>query len=183
MNFFSALRLVLTKPAYLILAVSAGILILLFNLLIFDLNWLWYLIGSGQMNSGEFIWLDGGVILFKIKLSWLSAIVMAINAIFFGVNLALLIFYLKKGLRSLMASQTSLISLIFSFLGFGCLSCGSIILTAIFGLSTTFLVINFLPFNGLEFGLISILLLIVSIVSLSGKISGLSLNCQRYEKN
>src|SRR3989338_9098501 len=159
MGFFSALKSVLTKPAYLILAISAGILILVF------------------------FWIVWGVILFKIKLNWLAAAVMITNAILFGINLDLLIYYFKNGLKSLLASQTSLVSLIFSFLGFGCLSCGSIILTAIFGLSTAFLVINFLPFNGLEFGLISILLLIVSIVSLSGKISGLSLNCQRYEKN
>src|SRR3990167_8618635 len=102
MGFFSALKSVLTKPAYLILAISAGILILLFNLLIFDLNWLWYLIKNGQLNIWDFFWIVWGVILFKIKLNWLAAAVMITNAILFGINLDLLIYYFKNGLKSLL---------------------------------------------------------------------------------
>lgn len=62
------------------------------------------------------------------------------------------------------------LGLLVGFLGIGCSVCGSIILSSIFGLTTTTVLVSFLPFGGLEFGGVGIFLLLLSIYFIAVKI-------------
>ena len=62
------------------------------------------------------------------------------------------------------------IGIIVGFLGVGCASCGSLILSSIFGLSVTASFIGFLPFKGLELGILGIVILLISIYLVAKKI-------------
>lgn len=100
--------------------------------------------------------------------SFLSAGSVAAFALLFGINLAMMSFYIQKRKEMLKASD-----LVASFggvgtgvLGIGCVACGSFILSA---LSLTS-VAAILPLRGAEFSVLSFGLLGVSIFSLSRKI-------------
>lgn len=52
-----------------------------------------------------------------------------------GLNFAMLVFYLKKRIRIQKNLDTGFIGMFTGFLGIGCASCGSIILSSILGLT------------------------------------------------
>src|SRR3989344_4842906 len=58
-----------------------------------------------------------------------------------------------------------------SFLGLGCSACGSLILSSLIGLTATTAVIDWLPLEGLEFGLLGIFILLLAIYLTAYKIS------------
>lgn len=64
----------------------------------------------------------------------------------------------------------SLFGTMLGLVGVGCASCGSVVLSSIFGLGATAGFLALLPLRGLEFSFISIILLIVSITLVSKKI-------------
>lgn len=84
----------------------------------------------------------------------------------FGINFAMVIHYLRKRFVLDRSAGTSIIGTIFGMLGVGCASCGSILVTSLFGTA----LIGLLPFKGLEFGVIGVLILIYSIYLSSKKI-------------
>jgi len=104
--------------------------------------------------------------------TWLSASYTVLIALFFSVNLLMLIFYIrtrKKFLqKSGVASFGGLISGVF---GIGCSACGSVIL----GPFLTFVgaggLLAYLPFGGQEFGLLAVGILGVSIFLTAKKIT------------
>lgn len=93
-----------------------------------------------------------------------------IISILSGLNFSMLVFYLKKRISLQKNIGTGFLGMIAGILGIGCASCGSIILSSIFGLTAATNFLRVLPFNGLEFGIVGILLLLLSIYFLSTKI-------------
>jgi hypothetical protein len=95
-----------------------------------------------------------------------SATYLILVAIMFGINIALLTFYIRRrqnkqsSKKMKLANAGGIISAVF---GIGCMACGSIILTAIFGIFGAGALIAALPFHGIEFGVVGILLLAFSI--------------------
>lgn len=90
-------------------------------------------------------------------------------ALFFGINLAMIVYYIQK--RKMVLQQSGLAA---SFggvasgaLGIGCAACGSFILSALGAAGAVAL----LPLKGAEFGILSVGLLAASIVSISKRIN------------
>ncbi len=100
----------------------------------------------------------------------LSETLTIIVALLFGLNIALLIYYLKKRIRLQRSSGLGVIGIISGLIGVGCASCGSVILSSIFGLGATAGFIGVLPLKGQEFGLLSIAIILFSIFLLAKKI-------------
>jgi len=97
-----------------------------------------------------------------------QALILLIFALLFGVNTTMAVHYF----RMYRATSKSLVSALMSgsfasvFLGIGCVSCGSLIIGFVAStLGISGVILN-LPFGGSEFGLLSIVLLIVSILVL-----------------
>ena len=94
-------------------------------------------------------------------------------AILFGINIVLFIHYVrtkKTGVTKInsVAGVGGLVSGIF---GIGCAACGSFILTWILGLIGAAGLISFLPLGGEEFGIIGVILLILSIRMITKKLT------------
>ena len=89
---------------------------------------------------------------------------------FFGVNMSLFVYYVKKKARSGVFAGLSAVGIIAGMLGVGCAACGSVLFSTILGFSAAAGFLGFLPFGGREFGFLSLLLIGLSILLLAKKI-------------
>lgn len=101
-----------------------------------------------------------------------SAISAIIIAILFGVNIAVITYFIRKRKavlsgRELFAGAGGIGS---GIIGIGCAACGSFILSTILPVIGTVGVIAFLPLKGKEFGILSMGLLLISISVMARKI-------------
>lgn len=93
-----------------------------------------------------------------------TQILMITTSVLVGVNMAFLVHYVSLRIRSQRLYGASLLALVSGVLGVGCGACGSVLLSSIFGITLATGIAGALPLKGLEFGLLSILILIGSIV-------------------
>jgi len=104
--------------------------------------------------------------------SVLSAITTIIIAFLFGVQIALLWYYIRRrqGGGSV-AGATSLSGVISGFFGIGCAACGSLLITSLFSLIGAAGLLALLPLRGQEFSLLGIALIVFSIYLLAQKLA------------
>jgi hypothetical protein len=98
--------------------------------------------------------------------SLLSAGNLLLVSILFGMNIALLVYYIRRqqiASANVTAHVTSISGLVSGLLGIGCAACGSVILTGLLGAFGASGILLFLPFHGAEFGLIGVFFLLLSI--------------------
>ncbi len=103
-----------------------------------------------------------------------SGVILVLTAILFGINIGLLIYYIRRRQEKIGDKKAHLASLggvVSAILGLGCAACGSVVLTAVFGLLGASSLVLLLPFHGAEFGILGIVLLLVSIRFLIKKIN------------
>ncbi len=105
----------------------------------------------------------------------LSGFILVATAVLFGVNVGLLVYYIRRRQEKLSENKkvhlASIGGTISAVLGMGCAACGSVVLTAVSGLLGASGLILLLPFHGAEFGVLGIVLLLVSIRFLIKKIN------------
>src|SRR3989344_4142922 len=93
----------------------------------------------------------------------LSRTVTFISAGLAGMQVSLLIYYLRQTARLQQSMGMSALGVATSMLGVGCASCGSVVLTSLIGFGSATAVLGFLPFRGQEFGFLGIGILLVAI--------------------
>ena len=93
-------------------------------------------------------------------------------AVLFGINVAMVIYFIKQRKKILQQSglATSFGGLVTGLFGVGCATCGTIILGPVLSAIGLGGLITFLPFNGQEFTILSIILLALSIFWVARKI-------------
>jgi len=93
-----------------------------------------------------------------------SAIYTVLIALFFGINASLFAFYYSrfKNMKKSAGIKTSTAGLILGVLGVGCASCGSIVLASLFSLLGLGGAFALLPFGGVEFAVIGLIMLVIS---------------------
>lgn len=166
-----ALREMFRKPGYIILAIAVAGLIILISIWLQNRVFLNYVFSSELFSLGsklKILWASLGS--FNTVFTTTSQILIICLALLSGVNISLLILYFKKRAKILKMAGVSGLGLIIGFLGIGCVACGSVILSSIFGLTATAGFIGLLPLRGLEFGLIGIIILCTSIYLVAKKI-------------
>lgn len=101
-----------------------------------------------------------------------SATYTVLIAILFGMNISMLIYYIKVRKVSIKkAGGTSSIGgLVSGIFGIGCAACGTFLLTSFLGLVGAAGLISFLPFGGEEFGVLGVVLLGWSVYATAKKI-------------
>jgi len=95
-----------------------------------------------------------------------SASYLILVAVLFGINVALLTFYIRRRQEvsgDKTAHVASLGGMISAVLGIGCAACGSVVVTAVLGLFGGGGLLLLLPLKGAEFGILGVLLLLFSI--------------------
>ncbi|MFA6307283.1 MAG: hypothetical protein WCS88_01155 [Patescibacteria group bacterium] len=120
--------------------------------------------------------------LIKIKMFWFllrdpqstftssSLILVIILSFLSAINIVMMIFYVKRRISLEKNTGVGLMGMILGFLGVGCASCGSLVLSSIFGLAATTSFIGILPFGGLEFGILGVFMLLFSTYLIAKKI-------------
>jgi phosphoglycerol transferase MdoB-like AlkP superfamily enzyme len=104
--------------------------------------------------------------------TWFSASYTVLIALFFSINLAMLIFYIKIRKKFLQKSGVaSFGGLISGVFGIGCAACGTVILGPLLALVGAGGIIAYLPLGGQEFGILAIGILGVSIFLTAKKIT------------
>lgn len=107
---------------------------------------------------------------FQTNFTGSDRVFILLTSVLGGLTVALLLWYMKHTFKVQKEAGVSLLGVLLSFIGIGCSACGSVILTSIFGISSTYWLTSVLPFGGLEFSIMSVVLLLGSLFYLSKKI-------------
>lgn len=86
-----------------------------------------------------------------------------------GINLTMFIYYMNRRIKLYKSAGLGFLAILVGFLGIGCASCGSVIITSIFGFGATAF-LGILPFHGLEISVVGSIFLLISIHLLANKI-------------
>lgn len=94
-------------------------------------------------------------------------------AVLFGINVALIIYYIRDRRNANIGSGTTLSAggLISGIFGIGCASCGTFVIGALLSIFGASVLLSYLPFGGEEFGFLGVGLLIYSSYLILNKIS------------
>ncbi|MHB9286852.1 hypothetical protein ACKVMT_07400 [Halobacteriales archaeon Cl-PHB] len=161
-------RTVLGKPAYALLALlcaGAGLTLLVFTqntALLFDV------ILNGSLTT------DARLTILAQQYPFLGPVygpltggLLVVTAALFGLNLAILVFHLVRDRAAMTGSSGSLLGITFGTLGAGCAACGSVLLSGVLSLFGVTGVLALLPLEGLEFALLALVTLVLSVYWLS----------------
>lgn len=170
-SIFQPFKLVFSKLSYITLAFFVALVILFVSIWLPSRHILIYFFTSGNFDLGDKMELIASSLdFFRLNFTFSSKIITIILSILAGINIAMLVYFIKKRLALRRAAGAGVLSILGGFLGIGCVSCGSVILSSIFGLTATASFIGVLPLKGLELGLLGILILLLSIYILARKI-------------
>lgn len=167
----SGLQKVYGRPSYLVGSALLVLLILFFVAWLQNLNFLGHVV-FGRELSLEARWsiLLSSPGLLLANQTPLSLGLIIIIACLTAMNVALLIYYFRRRVVLASAATTGFFGFLSAVLGIGCAACGSVILSGLLGLSTTAVFIGYLPWRGLEFSFLSIILLLASLMIVGKKI-------------
>jgi len=170
-QILSSLREVFRQPFYVVTAAIVSFILLAVNAWLPSRDLIGYFFSSDYFNWGDRLALLGRLLMsMGVNLTILRKVFIILIAILAGINLSLLIYFLKRRLHFYRETGASLAGILLSLFGIGCASCGSVLLSSVLGLSVTSLFISWLPFKGIELGLLSLIILIWSIYSLSKRL-------------
>ncbi|MBP6881244.1 MAG: hypothetical protein KBC35_01320 [Candidatus Pacebacteria bacterium] len=163
----TVLKRVFGQLRYTMLASGIALLVLSGSLLLPNLGAITQVFGTDGIGIWAkltfFVTLYGTLF---TNFSLLSAFNLVLISFLFGINIALLVYYIRRqqiASANMTAHVTSIGGLVSGLLGIGCAACGSVILTALVGTfgASGFLIL--LPFHGAEFGLLGVVFLVISI--------------------
>lgn len=169
--FFPAARLVYTKKRYRALHVLVSFFVLSFAIFLPQKDLLlavWQQDAFSFFGKLQIFLLTPGT--FFTNFTVFSQITTLLIALMFGSIISFASYYTSRQIRSGFAAGTSTFGIIVGFFGIGCSACGSVLLSSIIGISSTVHILGFLPFQGKEFTLVSVLLLSISLWYMSKKI-------------
>lgn len=174
-NLFSALREVFGRLSYIFLAIGVSCVFFAFAVWLPNLR----LIAHTLLQVGVAINTKLALLLNLLQgigtnFTIFSAITTVIIAILFGINIAMIAYFVKKRRAADMQSSgvfAGIGGIGSGIVGIGCAACGSLVLSAILPVVVAAGVIALLPFKGREFSIISIGLIFTSIVLMGRKIT------------
>ena len=162
---------IIAQPKYLAVAIAIALIVIIFAAWLPNLH----LIIRTMTNQTMTLWqktnlLTGLLGSLQTNFTPLSRLVTFISAGLAGIQVSLLVYYLRQtaklqqsiGLPAGKAGMSAL-GVATSMLGVGCASCGSVVLTSLIGFGSATAVLGFLPFRGLEFGVLGIGILLAAI--------------------
>lgn len=155
---------IIADPKYLLLTVTVGLMIIAFAAWLPNLHLITQSIASSTLTIWQKTNLLTGLLgSLQTNFTPLSRAVTFITAGLAGVQVSLLVYYLQQTARIQQSMGMSAVGVTASMLGVGCASCGSVVLTSLIGFGSATTILGFLPFRGLEFGLLGITILLLAI--------------------
>ena len=170
-NILPAFRLVFSRWHYILLVFVVAIIFFWGTVLLQSISFLKF---ASTYTPSEF-WARFRIIFqvwgfFKINSTLWSRWLVFLVSILAGINFSMLIFYLRRKIKLEKSAGTGFVGIIVGIFGVGCASCGSVVLSSIFGYTATTNFLATLPFHGIEIGILGLLLLLLSIYLLASKI-------------
>lgn len=174
---WSVLRRVFSRARYVLIAVGIAFLALSVAILLPNTAIIVQILGSAQVDVGSKLAFLGSMYgaLFT-NFTVLSALFTVAIALLFGVNSALLAYYIRRRQRQVpvagsSANAAGILGAVSGVFGIGCAACGSVIISGVLTLLGGGWLLAFLPLHGAEFGLLGVLLLSFSVYQLSKRIN------------
>lgn len=166
-----SIKTVFSRPSSMVIAGAVTIGMIVVNTLLPHRELIQVVFSSDRIGWGQRMdFITSLVFTLGVNTSITGKILMLTVTITAGISIAMLVYYLKRRIKLDIAIGTNVFGILAGIVGIGCASCGSVILTSAVGLSASGAFISFLPLQGLEFGLVSLVLLVWSIWSVSKKI-------------
>lgn len=163
---------VFSRPAYIALALVAGMSVLLFVLWFPNLGLIASVIASPDATLVEKINLPISLLgSISTNFSFFSASYTVAVSLLFGVYSALMVYFLRRRIEVTNGGAvTGILGIASGVIGIGCAACGSIAASTILSLIGVSGVVALLPLGGSEFGIIGIVLFLVAIRTLAKQI-------------
>ena len=163
---FQALQKVFQRPTYTILALVASLAIFTFAVWLPNIRLIATVVSSADASFSQKLGIPISLLgSIATNFTALSASYTIAIAILFGVNLAMVIYFLKRKISEVKQTgiTTGFLGIASGVLGMGCAACGSFLLTSGLSLVGASGILALLPFAGVEFGIIGVILLSASI--------------------
>lgn len=169
-NLIISFKEVFSRFSYVVFSLIVFVLLILIFVWMPNFSLLAKIFISPNISVGQkIIFLFSGISVLKSNFTSFSAIITVLIAALSTINLGLAFFYLKRQI-SAARSVIGIGGILSGFLGVGCASCGSVILSSIFGVGATVGFVSVLPLAGGEFSILSVIFLGLSIFLISQKI-------------
>ena len=172
---FEVLVTVFKKPLYVLLATVVAGSVFVFAVLLPNFRLIGTVFSSDTATFNEknllLLSLLGSI---GTNFTVLSASTVITVAILFGIQVSLLLYYVRRVKTKIKITKTGasgLGGLVSGLFGIGCAACGTFVLTSVLALFGATGLLAFLPFGGVEFGFLGIGLLGYSIYLLLKKIN------------
>lgn len=173
-------RLVLAGPAYALVAVVAGAVALTGFVLSQNLPFAAAAL-AGRVPAATLLELYPFV---GLSYGPVTGAVLLLVSLFVGVDIALVTYHVREHRLSAEGGGGSLLGVLLGTLGAGCAACGSAILAGVLSLFGAAGLVTLLPLDGLEFALLALVALVLSIHWLAdgmrgGEIRGCPVDLQK----
>jgi len=155
---------ILIRPKYMAVTVAVALVMIAFAAWLPNLHLITKTMTSGSMTLWQKTNLLAALIgSLETNFTPFSRILTVIIASLSGIQVSLMVFYLRQSVRIQKEMGVSLAGLATSLLGVGCASCGSVLLTSLIGFGSATALIGLLPFKGQEFSFIGVGILSMAI--------------------
>lgn len=170
-TFLFSFKQVFSKPKYIVLSIATFFIVLTFAIWLPNINFLAHTAISDTFTLSQKVGIIGSVFgSIQTNFTPLSRTITFIVAFLFAVNISFFIYFFIRAARLSKEAGIGTSGFLLGLIGVGCASCGSVILSSFLGIGTTAGFIGILPLRGQEFGLLSVVLIGISIYFLSRKI-------------
>lgn len=161
-----ALQKVFRRPIYAIIAIAASIAVFAFAVWLPNIPLIVRVMGHPGISLSDKLDLPISLLgSIATNFTLLSATYTVVIAILFGVNIAMIIYFLHRRVAD--AKQNGIAAGLFGIgsgvIGMGCAACGSFLLTSMLSLVGASGILAFLPLAGGEFGFLGVMLLGISL--------------------
>lgn len=161
-----ALQKVFRRPTYTLLALVISAIIFAFAVWFPNLSLIVKIMDHPGITFSQKLSLPASLLgSIVTNFTLLSAAYTILIAILFGINIAMIIYFLRRRIDDVRQAGlgTGLVGITSGILGMGCAACGSFLLTSILSLFGASWVLSYLPLAGEEFGILGVILLTTSI--------------------
>lgn len=173
-----ALFLVFTRPLYAFLTVVVALAIFFASIALpIRLQLSFFLPLQPTFWSKPYFFLVYPFKALPLNFTGSAIVTTATIALLFGISTGLLVYYFRSRAALYRGTGVSMVGMMSGLLGIGCTACGSVLLSSFLGFSATTAFLGWLPLRGLEFSLLAIFMLLLSIYLVSKKIANPA-NCK-----
>lgn len=170
---FQVLQKVFGKPIYVFLAFIVSFIVFAFAVWLPNISLIVNIMGHSEIPFLQKINLPISLLgsIFT-NFTLLSASYTVVIAVLFGVNLSMIVYYLRHKITETKQNGIAVgfFGMASGVIGMGCASCGTVLLTSIFSLLGASWMLSFLPLRGGEFGILGVILLLISFYAMAKKI-------------